>query len=44
MCVCVCAAGREGGIKPDWSHIYLSVLSTLPLHSARQVKRLCRYY
>lgn len=33
-CAC-CAAGREGGVKPDWSHIFISVLCTLPLHSAR---------
>lgn len=28
-------SAREGGMKPDWSHIFLTVLSTLPLHSTR---------
>jgi hypothetical protein len=32
-------AGREGGVKPDWAHVYLSVLSVLPLHSARDESR-----
>ena len=32
-------AGREGGVKPDWAHVYLSVLSVLPLHSTRDESR-----
>ena len=28
-------AGTAGGLKPDWAHVYLSVLSTLPLHAPK---------
>ncbi|PSC75189.1 acetyl-carboxylase 1-like [Micractinium conductrix] len=28
--------GRDGGLRPDWAHVYLSVLSALPLHQARE--------
>ncbi|KAL4426359.1 hypothetical protein ABPG77_004653 [Micractinium sp. CCAP 211/92] len=31
--------GREGSVRPDWAHIYLSVLSALPLHSPRDETR-----
>ncbi len=33
------AAGREGSVRPDWAHIYLSVLSALPLHSPHDETR-----
>lgn len=33
-------AGSEGGgVKPDWAHVYLSVLSVLPLHLPRDEGR-----
>lgn len=32
-------AGRDGGLKPDWAHVYLSVLSVLPLHTPREESR-----
>ncbi|KAL4859471.1 Acetyl-CoA carboxylase 1 [Chlorella vulgaris] len=31
--------GRDGGLKPDWAHVYLSVLSVLPLHTPRDESR-----
>jgi hypothetical protein len=33
-------AGREGGQRPDWAHVYLNVLSTLPLHATRDEGRI----
>lgn len=31
-----CCAGKEGGVRPDCSHVYLAVLPLLPLHLPKE--------
>lgn len=39
MCLVLCAGSEGSGVKPDWAHVYLSVLSVLPLHLPRDEGR-----
>ena len=32
--------GKEGGVRPDWAHVYLAVLPPLPLHSPKEEEKI----
>jgi hypothetical protein len=31
----LCAPGKDAGVRPDWAHVFLSVLPLLPLHNPK---------